>query len=157
MEGLGRGADGVKPKFMDKSQWQVSRRFVTGLVFCFLLWLIAEMLFPAGSNRTKAMIIKTRSDEHLLSSLLGEQAGKIGGLTNLNRQFILDSLSAKNHNQFWINTNATGEVIDIWQTPYRIELVGRTNFVISSAGKNRRFGDADDIIFNSVSNDFVKP
>ena len=81
----------------------------------------------------------------------------MGGLTNLNQQFILDSLSAMNQNQFWIKTNASGEMIDIWQTPYRIELVGRTNFVISSAGKNRKFGDKDDIVFNSASNDFVKP
>jgi hypothetical protein len=44
-----------------------------------------------------------------------------------------------------------------WQTPYRFELLGPTNFIIHSAGLNQKFGDADDIIFNSASNDFVKP
>jgi hypothetical protein len=49
------------------------------------------------------------------------------------------------------------EMVDSWETPYQIEFFQQTNFVIRSAGKDKIFGDADDIIFNSVSNDFVKP
>jgi len=49
------------------------------------------------------------------------------------------------------------EMVDPWETPYQIEFFQQTNFVIRSAGKDKIFGDADDIIFNSVSNDFVKP
>jgi len=54
-------------------------------------------------------------------------------------------------------TNENGELLDVWQTPYQIAVVSRTNFIIHSAGRDQKFGDADDIIFNSVSNDFVKP
>jgi Type II secretion system (T2SS), protein G len=54
-----------------------------------------------------------------------------------------------------INTN--GEYLDPWGTPYAINFPATNSFVISSAGKNKIFGDPDDIIFNSVSNDFVKP
>ncbi|HTA94591.1 MAG TPA: hypothetical protein VK769_00555 [Verrucomicrobiae bacterium] len=54
-------------------------------------------------------------------------------------------------------TNQQGQVLDCWETPYQIKSIARTNFVVSSAGPNKIFGDADDIIFNSVSNDFVKP
>jgi len=50
-----------------------------------------------------------------------------------------------------------GEWLDWWRTPYQIKIVATTNFIIQSAGSNKIFGDADDIIFNSVSNDFVKP
>ena len=50
-----------------------------------------------------------------------------------------------------------GELLDLWGTPYEIGIVGQTNLVIRSAGPNKKFGDADDIIFNSVSNNFVKP
>jgi hypothetical protein len=142
---------------MDKSEWQISRRFVMLLLTLFLLWLVAELLFPTNNSRTKAMIIKTRTDERLMSALLGEQAGKTGGLTNLDRLFVLNSLLATNQNHFWFDTNISGEVVDIWQTPYQIELAGRTNFIIRSAGKDRKFGDKDDIIFNSLSNDFVDP
>jgi hypothetical protein len=142
---------------MDKSQWQISRGFVTLLLTVFLLWFVAELLLPANNGRTKAMIIRTRSDERLMSSLLAEQAVKTGGLTNLNRLFVLNSLFATNQNHFWFDTNTSGDLVDIWQTPYQIELVGQTNFIIRSAGKNHKFGDKDDIIFNSVSNDFVMP
>ena len=92
-----------------------------------------------------------------MSQMLGQHASRIGGLTNIDRQFVLNSLVATSDNHFLIETNSTGEVIDIWETPYRIELVGQTKFVIRSAGRNRTFGDKDDIIFDGTSNDFVKP
>ena len=66
-------------------------------------------------------------------------------------------ITNKHQFSFGTRTNTSGETVDIWDTPYQIELVGRTNFIIRSAGKNCRFGDKDDIIFKSVSNDFVKP
>jgi hypothetical protein len=47
--------------------------------------------------------------------------------------------------------------VDPWGTPYAISFSSTNSFVISSAGKDKIFGDSDDIIFNSVSNDFVKP
>jgi len=49
------------------------------------------------------------------------------------------------------------EIVDSWGTPYKIEFSQQTNFIIRSAGKNKIFGDADDIIFNSASNGFAKP
>jgi hypothetical protein len=142
---------------MNGSQWQISRGFVMVLVGLFLFWLIVEQLFPAGNLRTKAMIIKTRSEERWMAALLTEQAIRIGGLTNINQQFVLESFFAGNQNQIRLHTNAAGEVVDVWRTPYRIKLIGPTNFSIRSASRNRNFGDADDIVFNSASNNFVKP
>jgi hypothetical protein len=54
-------------------------------------------------------------------------------------------------------TNSDGVMVDPWKSPYQIQFIDQTNFLIRSAGKNAKFGDVDDIIFNSVSNDFVKP
>jgi len=54
-------------------------------------------------------------------------------------------------------TNSNGEIIDYWQVPLQMQIVDTTNFIIRSAGKNKIFAAADDIIFNSASNDFVKP
>jgi|WetSurMetagenome_2_1015567.scaffolds.fasta_scaffold740838_2 hypothetical protein len=48
-------------------------------------------------------------------------------------------------------------MVDPWKSPYQIQFIDQTNFLIQSAGKNAKFGDEDDIVFNSVSNDFVKP
>lgn len=54
-------------------------------------------------------------------------------------------------------TNLNGELLDHWRTPYRIKVNIQTNYVIRSAGQNRKFGDKDDIVFDSLKNDFVKP
>ncbi len=48
-------------------------------------------------------------------------------------------------------------MFDPWKTPYQFQFLEETNFIICSAGKDKTFGTADDIIFNSISNDFVKP
>ena len=53
--------------------------------------------------------------------------------------------------------NSGGEIMDYWKTPFRIEFAGQTNFIIRSAGPNRKFGDKDDIVFNGVTNDSVSP
>ncbi len=42
--------------------------------------------------------------------------------------------------------------MDPWKTPYEINLIGQTNYIIRSAGPNHLFGDKDDIISNSGSN-----
>jgi hypothetical protein len=47
--------------------------------------------------------------------------------------------------------------VDPWGTPFAINFLSTNSFLSSSAGKDKIFGDADDIIFNSASNDFVKP
>jgi hypothetical protein len=145
---------------MDKSQMRVRLRFLLGLlvIFAILCWVISNGV-PTEKEKIKARIIQTRSEERLMAELLAEQVAKIGGLTNLANEFILSSFRTTNEYQFSFvsRTNASSQVIDIWQTPFQINLVGLTNFIIHSAGPNQKFGDADDIIFNSVSNDFVKP
>lgn len=135
--------------------------FVLGLLAIVLAfgWLIISSGPPTEKEKIKAKIIQTLSDERLMVSLLVERASNIGGLTNINNEFILNSFITTNQHQFSFanRTNTSGEVIDIWQTPFQIKLVELTNFVVRSAGPNKIFGDADDIIFNSVSNDFVNP
>jgi hypothetical protein len=54
-------------------------------------------------------------------------------------------------------TNARGEIVDPWNTPLHVEFLDSTNFILISAGPMGKFGDWDDIIFNSISNAFVIP
>jgi hypothetical protein len=54
-------------------------------------------------------------------------------------------------------TNVHGEVVDSWKTPLQVEFLDSTNFILISAGPMGKFGDWDDIIFNSISNAFVNP
>jgi hypothetical protein len=145
---------------MDKSQVRVRPGFWLGLlaVFAFLCWLVDSGV-PTEKEKTKAKVLETLGEERSMGELLEEKASKVGGLTNIPKEFILNPFLTTNKYRgisFTTHTNALGELIDIWQTPFQIKLAGETNFIISSAGPNKKFGDADDIIFNSVSN-FVKP
>jgi hypothetical protein len=49
-----------------------------------------------------------------------------------------------------VRTNSIGEMVDYWNVPHQIQIVGRTNFVIRSGGPNKKFGDQDDIIYDSA-------
>jgi hypothetical protein len=123
---------------MDKSQMRVRPGFLLGLlaVFAVFGWLVCSGV-PTEKDKTKAKIIQMLVEERLMASLLVERAIKIGGLTNINNEFVLNSLITTNALPFSFatRTNASGEAVDIWDTPYRIDLVGRTNFVINSAVK----------------------
>jgi len=142
---------------MGGSQWQISPGFAAALAAFLLLLFVA---YHEGSHhnklRTRAQIIAVRSEEHFMATALTENALRIGGLTNLNQQFVFESLTAGNQNLIRPHINAVGEIVDIWQTPYRITLAGPTNFVFRSAGPNKKFGDKDDIVFNSALNSFVQ-
>jgi hypothetical protein len=81
----------------------------------------------------------TGENSNIVSALAGDNLQKIAFL-NFRR--------TKEH---------PNEMVDPWETPYQIEFFQQTNFILRSAGKDKIFGDADDIIFNSISNDFVKP
>jgi len=148
---------------MDKSQMRVRPGFVVGLlvVFAFLgcLFTITDGV-PTEKEKTKAKVLETFVEERSMAELLAGEALETGGLTNVPGQFLLNPFLRTNKYtgiSFTSRTDASGVLIDIWQKPFQIKLVGQTNFIIRSAGPDQKFGDADDIIFNSVSNDFVKP
>jgi hypothetical protein len=138
----------------------VSRGFLVAILLIALFTLAIPILFPTSRIDTKARNLVTLHQERVMLALLEQKATWAGGLTNISDAWILDAFSLRNQDQFILNasnTNASGAVIDIWKTPYHIELTGPTNFTIRSAGRNRRFGDKDDIVFGSASNSAVKP
>jgi hypothetical protein len=146
---------------MDKSQMRVRPGFLFGLlaVFAFLGWLVSRGV-PTEKEKTKARVLETQVEEHSMGELLEEKTSEVGGLSKIPNEFFLNpflTTSKYRGISFTTRTNALGEVIDIWQMPFQIKLAGQTNFIISSAGPNRKFGDSDDIVFNSFSHDFVKP
>jgi len=52
--------------------------------------------------------------------------------------------------------NADGELLDPWGSPYQIEMLGQTNFLIKSAGKNGRWGDVDDYISDGRKDQYLQ-
>jgi hypothetical protein len=144
---------------MDKSQMRIRPGFVIILLVVFVIipWLFQTIIFaPRISDKTRAQIIITRFEMKDIASALNQHAAT-GSISNMDAGFISPALFNTNVFRYPYETNADGAVLDRWDTPYKIETFAKTNFIIRSAGHNRKFGDADDIIFNSVSNGFVKP
>jgi hypothetical protein len=145
---------------MNKSQMRIRPGFLWFLLGCLLFSLILPSLLPEPSARKKVRVVITRVEANQIASALKQRAAEVGGLTNIENSLIFQAVFGTNglHRDYYAKrTNSQGEVLDWWKTPYQIDILDRTNFVIRSAGPNRTFGDKDDIIFNSVSNDVVKP
>ena len=53
--------------------------------------------------------------------------------------------------------NGAGELCDPWGTPYEIRFDSTNSFTIVSAGPDRTLSNDDDIVFDSLRNEFVKP
>jgi Type II secretion system (T2SS), protein G len=160
---MGLGTDGVKPKFMIKSQWQISDRFIVMLVVAFGISFLVMQILPMLAGGGPAKVPRARSDERqlLLSMEICKQ--EFGSYPTGENATIMKLLAGDNAKKMkFINlgilsTNAAGQFVDPWKIPYKIISDGTNCVIITSAGIDQKFGNADDIIFNSVSNDFVKP
>ena len=143
---------------MNKSQMRIRPGFLLGLVVVFVIIpFLASLLLPSVGGPTLARKIMTRRDIVEISSAISNQTGighfETGIHVNSSNSFSASFLSFTtdairvDRNR----TNSNGELLDFWGTPYRIEITVQTNYIIRSAGKDTNFDDADDIIFNSVS------
>ena len=130
---------------------------LTVLLSLALLSIVAALLMPNSGGKRKAQIIFTHFETKDIASILSKRAAATGSLSNSDTAFILQALFGTNTFRYSYRTNAAGEFLDDWKTPYKIQIMAATNFTIRSAGPNKIFGDADDIVFNSASNNFVKP
>jgi len=128
---------------------------VGGLLYVFRDWPnLAKVAFTRKESVELVLLVNARATNHALIPL------------NTNGGFLLHLLEPDEKRNLELDTsrrickiitNAEGELLDGWAMPYRIEIIFQTNCVIRSAGKNRTFGDKDDIIFDSLKNRFVKP
>lgn len=90
-----------------------------------------------------------------IAAALGKQVKEMGALTNIDDEFVVRALAGA-----WASahrTNAQGQLLDVWGTPYQIKTEPPARFAIRSAGRNKQFGDADDIVFDGTKNTFTKP
>lgn len=142
---------------IDKSQLRIRPGC---LLVLFLVAVILLLLVLNGDRQhTRAKIIATHLYERPMAMLLQEAAQDAGGLTNINDEFIHRACTATNKDALLmiIRTNGAGELLDCWLMPFQITLIGPTNFSIRSAGPDKHLGNRDDIVFNTVSNDFMNP
>jgi len=144
-------------------EYDLKQSIVIVVVGFAVLWVcLYFFVFPflAGSSRAKTP--RARLEERQLFLSLENYRENFGSYPTGENASLIRALAGTNpkHLKF-INvgvhsTNETGEFIDPWNTPYKI-LLESNSVAILSAGMNRIFGDKDDIVFNSRSNDFVKP
>jgi hypothetical protein len=127
-----------------------------------LLWVCLYLfVFPflVGGGPAPTNVCKVEMAQ--ISAALKQFEAMCGKLPTADDSIIFRTLYGSNSLHLcFINpgrTNSGGVMVDPWKSPYQIQFIDQTNFLIRSAGKNAKFGDADDFIFTSVSNDFVKP
>jgi hypothetical protein len=135
------------------------------LLLAVIGWIVFSML-EYRTDRNYGFI-RTKVDESQIATALEVYSNVYGAFPPGNTESIErilngEDLDGKNLKkiQFLIfrrGIERSNELADPWGTPYAISFSSTNSFVISSAGKDKKFGDADDIIYNSVSNDFVRP
>jgi len=134
---------------------------ITLLVVLGAILLIPIFVNPIRRDGPRNPEERFHNDTAGIETGMDEYLAAFGSFPTGNTEKNFKILSGNNAKQLSFlrhsRTNAMGEWLDWWRTPYQIKIVATTNFIIQSAGSNKIFGDADDIIFNSVSNDFVKP
>jgi len=128
----------------------------------FVAVLLLAMLVPVYSGGGERKDVLCRLELSALKTAISSYRLKYSNYPTGENSNIVKVLSGDNPQKivflnFTSKIESPNEMLDPWKTPYQIRFFQQTNFVIRSAGKDKIFDDADDIIFNSVSNDFVKP
>jgi hypothetical protein len=142
---------------MNKSQMRMKLGFAAIMILAVLVVIIYPLLTPHFGTKEEAQIVCTQFESKDIASALKKRVTVTGSLSTIDNAFILQAVFGTNTFLYSDRTNANGQFLDPWETPYKIDILGQTNFTVRSAGPNKKFGDADDIIFNSVSNDFSNP
>ena len=97
---------------------------MTNLVVCLASYHAIFGSFPTGSNA------------RVMSALCGENP----------RKMLLDPIGPRRRAR-------TNEALDIWQTAYEFRFESNSMIIVSSAGKNGRFGDDDDLMVGVALSD----
>lgn len=155
MEGLGRRIDYMKEFSLKQSIMIVAGGCGLLLVFIFLL---GPFLGAAPSKVTT-----TRSEEEQLGNAITQYAVVFKQYPTNDNAGLTKNLTGDNPQQLALitlsesSTNKDGQMVDVWGTPYKFTFNSTNSFSITSAGENRTFGDTDDVVFNSASNNSSKP
>ena len=138
-------------------------KIIVALVVIGIGLILSGLLLTPVSGPPRSEIIRCKLDLTMLHAEIVNYQNEFGGYPNGNNAQVLKKLFGDNPERIEflrpknMSINKAGEFLDPWGTPYIINFLSTNGFIIASAGRDKIFGDADDIVFNSVSNDFVKP
>jgi len=112
--------------------------FVSGVIVC--LPGISRLIRPRHSHAIPPLYQNLR----ILKNAIGQYGIEFGEFPARSPEEIASALLGKNPKQLRVLTR-TNALVDPFGTPYRITIVGRS-VEVRSAGPNRTFGDADDVV-----------
>jgi hypothetical protein len=140
---------------------KLERLILYGLAV-FVIVLFIAMLIPVHHYGGEGKNVLCRLELSALTTAISSYQVKYSNYPTGENASVVRVLAGDNPQKivflnFRRSTEHPNEMLDPWDTPYQIDFFQQTNFVIRSAGKDKIFGDKDDFIFNSVSNDFAKP
>jgi hypothetical protein len=131
---------------------------LAALIVILLLGMLVPVRTGGGFNRKTSCLVEISDLETALKNYHATYSNyPTGENSNIVRVLAGNNLQKIVFLNFRQTLEHPNEMVDAWGTPYAINFLSTNSFVVSSAGKDKKFGDADDIIFNSLSNDFVKP
>lgn len=147
----------------------MSRSFRNKIIFLFVTVGLAIVLSAKLSTRQESRLAEEQFRRTMTNIVvtMKTQFSKTGRYPSADAEYFLkvlsSSSSATNSSMFFYlkpwntRTNNFEGFLDNWGMPLRMEMAGETNFILRSAGPDQKYDDADDIVFNSASNSFVKP
>ena len=123
---------------------------MTGCVLVLILMSILGVLqFPGGHKNKAANFAVTKVELQNIAFALNKYFTASNAILAGDSAALFSILMGSNGTGMRLltprKTNWSGEMLDIWNTPYQIEIVYQTNTLIRSAGPNRQFGDKDDV------------
>jgi len=130
---------------------------------CALVLVGIYLFTPFFGGSKGGTVSTTRNEEAQLANAIAQYNVVFHNYPTSDNAGLTKNLTGENPQQLRLinlsetSTNKDGQMVDIWSTPYRFAFHSTNSFIITSAGENRTFGDADDVVFNSATNTLPPP
>jgi len=130
------------------------KAFLNSVLFILIATVAVGLILPLMRGPAEGILIVKTEMQSLLSALQFYQVEfdryPSGGsseilqalLGNNPKKRVFLSIGAR-------STNNTGQFVDPWGTPYEIRVESNNHVIVRSAGKNRSFGDKDDVTMST--------
>jgi hypothetical protein len=121
------------------------------IIFYGLLVSAAYIFLSSLAGSRRAEIPLAQTDIANLAAALNQYHLELGEYPQGENASVLKALlgeNSKNIKFFDANPkrfDSLGQFFDPWNTPYKIQIFGNTNFAVRSFGPNRIFDDKDDL------------
>lgn len=141
---------------MQHSQLDLMKRKVIlmlAFVGCTMIALTVFIVVRTNDVQRRIQSGRFQAESTCMWMALSNYVHVYGNISSSNNATVLAAITGQNSNRvvfLMVKTNRInplGEYIDHWKTPYQLQVTTDVSFIIRSAGRNRLFGDEDDLLF----------